>query len=106
MEIQQHDRLLQVLRDEYLQKQVVILFTQWDTENEDEEVTQFRGQLTEIQLTDNEFDEKDLQLIFTLEDSESVEILMEIPKEEADLASHEADKLSIYGTEAELVLEK
>jgi hypothetical protein len=106
MELQQHQRLLQVLQDEYLQKTATVLFTQWDTENEDEEVTRFRGQLTEMQLSDNEFDEKDLQLIFALEDGESVEILMEIPKEEADLAFHEADKLSIYGTEAELVLEK
>jgi len=30
---------------------------------------------------------------------------MEIPSEEADLAANEAGRLSIFGTEAELVLE-
>lgn len=106
MEVHQHHQLIQILTDGYVHKQATILFTQWDTEDGDEEVTQFRGRLTEVQLSDNEFAEKDLQLFFELEDGESVEILMEIPGEEVDLAFHEEGKLSIFGTEAELVLER
>ena len=105
MEIQQHQQLIRVLQEDFLDKLAAILFTQWDTEDGDEEVTQFRGMLTELRLSDNEFGEKDLLLCFSLEDGESVEILMEIPKEEVDLASYEEGRLSIFGTEAELVLE-
>ncbi|MDH4615737.1 hypothetical protein [Brevibacillus sp. AY1] len=106
MEIQRHERLLEVLKEQFAQQEAAFSFTQWDTENEDEEVSQFRGTLTELKLTDNEFDEKDLLLILTAEDGEIVEILMEIPSEEVDLAVWEEGRLSIFGTEAELVLEK
>lgn len=106
MEIQQHERLLHVLNEQFVQQEAACTFTQWDTENEDEEVSQFRATLTASQLSDNEFDEKDLLLVFTAEDGETVEILMEIPSDEVDLAVWEEGRLSIFGTEAELVLEK
>lgn len=106
MEIQQHERLIQRLAEEFQNQAASISFTQWDTESEDEEVTQFKGQLTEIKLSDNEFGEKDLLLLFVMEGEESLEILMEIPGEEVDLASYEEGRLSIFGNEAEIVLEK
>lgn len=106
MEIQKHEQLLQYLTNDFQNKPATILFTQWDTESEDEEVTQFHGALAELKLTDNEFGEKDLLLTFAVEDGESVEILMEIPGEEMDLAAYEEGRLSIFGTEAEIVLEK
>jgi hypothetical protein len=106
MEIQQHEQLIRVLIDEYEKKSASISFTQWDTESEDEEVNQFRGQLVGIKLSDNEFEEKDLLILFSVENDETVEILMEIPGEEVDLATFEEGRLSIFGTEAEIVLEK
>jgi|HigsolmetaAR205D_1030408.scaffolds.fasta_scaffold21067_2 hypothetical protein len=106
MEIQQHQQLIRVLQEDFLDKPAGVHFTQWDTDDEDEEVTQFCGELKELRLTDNEFGEKDLLLLFSLEEGESVEILMEIPKEEEDLAAYADGRLSIFGTEAELVLER
>ncbi|RNB58398.1 hypothetical protein EDM57_06615 [Brevibacillus gelatini] len=107
MDIQQHEQLLRLLVDEFAKQPLSVTFTQWDTESEDdEEVTQFQGQLAEVKLTDNEFAEKDLWLLFVAEDEESVEILMEIPGEEVDLASYADGKLNIFGTEAEIILEK
>ncbi|MFF0830370.1 hypothetical protein ACFYU8_26325 [Brevibacillus sp. NPDC003359] len=106
MDIQQHEQLIQQLA-EYKNQKVSVTFTQWDTESEEEEeVTQFQAQLLEIKLTDNEFEEKDLMLVFTAEDGEEMEILMEIPGDEVDLASYEEDHLRIFGTEAEIVLQK
>ncbi|WNC16950.1 hypothetical protein [Brevibacillus brevis] len=107
MEIEQHAKLMQLLTDEFENRQATITFTQWDTESEDEEeVAQFTGKLVGIKLTDNEFDEKDLLLLFADEEAETVEILMEIPGEEVDLATYVDGRLSIFGTEAEVVLEK
>ncbi|MDF2684122.1 MAG: hypothetical protein K0R47_5312 [Brevibacillus sp.] len=107
MDIQQHERLLRLLTDEFENQVTTITFTQWDTDREDEEEeTQFKGKLTGFKLTDNEFDEKDLLLLFADEEAETVEILMEIPGEEVDLATYEEGRLSIFGTEAEVVLEK
>lgn len=104
MDIQQHERLIRILTDEFHQKTASVSYTQWETEGDDEEVTQFRGQLGHIKLTDNEFGEKDLLLVFIAEDGDEVEILMEIPGEEVDLATYEEGRLSIFGTEAEIVL--
>jgi len=107
MEIQQHAGLLALLQDEFENKLARITFTQWDTEQEDEEEeTRFTSKLVGFQLTDNEFAEKDLLLKFTDEHDEAVEILMELPGEEVDLATFEEGRLAIFGTEAEVVLEK
>ncbi|MDR7317676.1 hypothetical protein [Brevibacillus nitrificans] len=107
MDIQQHERLLRLLTDEFENQMATITFTQWDTDSEDEEEeTQFTGKLVGYKLTDNEFEEKDLLLLFADEEAESVEILMEIPGEEVDLATFENGRLAIFGTEAEVVLEK
>ncbi|MGE7273522.1 hypothetical protein [Brevibacillus panacihumi] len=105
MDIQQHEQLLKILTEEYANKVLTVSYTQWDAEGEDEEETQFRATLASATLTNNEFTEKDLLLVFAAEDGEHIEILMEIPSEEADLAANEAGRLSIFGTEAELVLE-
>ncbi|MGG1660343.1 hypothetical protein [Brevibacillus sp. NRS-1366] len=107
MEIQQHERLLSVLANDFEKQTASITFTQWDTDSEDEEeVTQFQGQLVGVKLSANEFDEKDLLLLFSAENDETVEILMEIPGEEVDLATYQEGRLRIFGTEAEIVLEK
>ncbi|GEB31410.1 MULTISPECIES: hypothetical protein [Brevibacillus] len=107
MDIQQHEQLLRLLTDEFASKTASVTFTQWDTDSEEEEeVTQFQGQLTEVKLTDNEFEEKDLLLVFVSEAEGELEILMEIPGDEVDLATFADGKLSIFGTEAEIVLEK
>lgn len=107
MDIQQHERLLRLLTDEFENKMATVTFTQWDTDSEDEEEeTQLAGKLVGYKLTDNEFEEKDLLLLFADEEAESVEILMEIPGEEVDLATFENGRLAIFGTEAEVVLEK
>ncbi|MFS0554293.1 hypothetical protein [Brevibacillus sp. 179-C9.3 HS] len=106
MDIQQHEQLIQLLA-EYKNQKASVTFTQWDTDSEEEEeVTQFQAELLEIKLTDNEFEEKDLLLVFTTEEGEEMEILMEIPGDEVDLASIEEDSLRIFGTEAEIVLQK
>ncbi|GAA4710581.1 hypothetical protein [Brevibacillus fulvus] len=104
MEIHSHQQLLQLLREQFA-AQAEISFTQWDTEGEDEEETQFHGRLLEVTLTDNQFGEKDLWLQFET-DGDKVEILMELPAEETDLGSVEEEQLRIFGTEAELVLTK
>ncbi|GED66355.1 hypothetical protein BRE01_00570 [Brevibacillus reuszeri] len=107
MEIQQHARLLSILTGDFEKQQATITFTQWDTDSEDdEEVAEFRGQLVGVKLTENEFDEKDLLLLFADEENETVEILMEIPGEEVDLATYNEGRLQIFGTEAEIVLAK
>ncbi|QDS34814.1 hypothetical protein [Brevibacillus brevis] len=106
MDIQQHEQLIQLLA-EYKNHKVSVAFTQWDTDSEEEEeVTQFQAQLLEIKLTDNEFEEKDLLLVFTTAEGEEMEILMEIPGDEVDLASYEEGYLRIFGTESEIVLQK
>jgi len=107
MEIQQHERLLSVLTNDFEKHTASITFTQWDTDSEDEEeVTQFQAQLVGVKLSTNEFEEKDLLLLFAAENDETVEILMEIPGEEVDLATYDEGRLRIFGTEAEIVLEK
>lgn len=107
MDIQQHARLLSLLQDEFENRLATVTFTQWETDQEDEEEeTRFTGKLVGFELTDNEFAEKDLLLKFTDEEDESLEILMEIPGEEVDLATFAEGRLAIFGTEAEVVLEK
>ncbi|NGQ97115.1 hypothetical protein G3578_18405 [Brevibacillus sp. SYP-B805] len=105
MDLNTHHELLDVLTREYLRQEASITFTQWDTESEDEEVTTFRAVLTEIRLTDNEFGEKDLFLLFEA-DGDEVEILMEIPAEESDLGAFAEGRLQIFGLEAEAILER
>jgi len=105
MDIQQHEQLLRILTEEFTKKELTVSYTQWDADGEDEEETQFRATLASATITNNEFTEKDLLLIFAAEDGEHIEILMEIPSEEADLATIDVGRLSIFGTEAELVLE-
>lgn len=106
MEIQQHEQLIQMLA-EYKNQKATVTFTQWDTDSEEEEeVTEFTAKLLECKLADNEFQEKDLLLIFAAEDNDEMEILMEIPGEEVDLASYVDGSLRIFGTEAEIVLQK
>lgn len=107
MDIQKHDQLLRLLTEQFENQPAQITFTQWDTDREDEEEeSQFKGKLTGFKLSDNEFEEKDLLLLFADEEAETVEILMEIPGEEVDLATFADGRLSIYGTESEVVLEK
>lgn len=101
MEIHTHAALLEVLRLEYQDKDAEITFTEWDGDSEDEEVSAFRGRLVDIQLKDNEFDEKDLFLLIEA-DGEELELLMEIPAEEADLGSFAEGCLQIFGTESEV----
>lgn len=106
MEIQNHAALLEILEKTYVNQPVEITYTDWeDEEQEDEEVTTFRGTLLEVKLEDNEFEEKDLTLRFQ-EDEGEVEILMEIPANEQDLGVIEEQLVRIFGTEAELVLAK
>ncbi|ATF12691.1 hypothetical protein HP398_28275 [Brevibacillus sp. HB1.4B] len=106
MDIQQHEQLIQLLA-EYKNQKASVAFTQWDTDSEEEEeVTQFQAELLEVKLTDNEFEEKDLLLVFTTAEGEEMEILMEIPGDEVDLASYEEGHLRIFGTESEIVLQK
>lgn len=105
MDIQTHAQLLRTIEEEFVGKEAQILFTQWDTDDEDEEETGFSAKLLSVALSDNEFGEKDLHLVFD-QDGEQAEILMELPKTEEDLADFENGRLSIYGTEAEIVLTK
>ncbi|QDX93340.1 hypothetical protein EEL32_09350 [Brevibacillus laterosporus] len=106
MEIQNHAALLEILEKTYVNQPVEITYTDWEgDEQEDEEVTTFRGTLLEVKLEDNEFEEKDLTLRFQ-EDEGEVEILMEIPANEQDLGVIEEHLVRIFGTEAELVLAK
>jgi hypothetical protein len=106
MDIHTHDQLLSLLAEQFRDQQVEVHFTQWDGDGEDEEVTQFHGRLTQLDLRDNEFGEKDLQLAFHVDGDQVVEVLMEIPQEEEDLAALIDGRLHIYGTEAEIVLGK
>jgi len=105
MDIQIHQELLKLLQEQYMKQEATITFTQWDNDGEDEEETTFHGTLQSVRLDDNEFGEKDLLLRFQ-SDQDEVEILMELPKEEADLASVEQGSVRIFGTEAELVLQR
>ncbi|WP_139489527.1 hypothetical protein [Brevibacillus dissolubilis] len=105
MDIQQHAQLEEQLGT-FSNTALSITFTQWDAESEDEEeVSEFRATLKEFRITDNEFEEKDLLLVFD-QDGDDVEILMEIPAEEVDLATLDGSQLRIFGTEAEVVLSK
>lgn len=105
MEIHSHEELLKLLQEQFIEQEATVTFTQWDNDGEDEEETIFHGSLQSVRLDDNEFGEKDLLLIFQSNQDE-VEILMEMPKEEADLASAEQGSVRIFGTEAELVLQR
>jgi hypothetical protein len=106
VEIHQHDQLMAVMEEEFRGQAAEVQFTQWDGDGEDEEVTQFRGELIDVRLADNEFGEKDLQLTFAVDGDQVVDILMEIPADEEDLAAFADGRLSIYGTEAEIVLKR
>jgi SpoVK/Ycf46/Vps4 family AAA+-type ATPase len=106
MDIHKHEQLLSLLAEQYRDQQVEVHFTHWDGDGEDEEVTQFQGRLIEMELQDNEFGEKDLQLVFHLDGDQVVEVLMEIPQEEEDLAAWMDGRLHIYGTDSEIVLGK
>jgi hypothetical protein len=105
MDIHSHEQLLQILQ-QFGDKEAEITFTQWEGDDEDEEVTTFHGRLVEVSLQNNEFGEKDLLLHFQADEEQVVEILMEVPKEEADLGSYSEDRLRIFGTEAEIVISK
>ncbi|MBO8163258.1 MAG: hypothetical protein H0Z34_05960 [Brevibacillus sp.] len=104
MELHQHTQLLACLKEAYRDNTVVVTFTQWDGEEEDEQVTQFQGTLSDIVLSDNKFGTKDLQLTFAVDEEQVVEILMELPAEEEDLAFQDEKTLRVFGTEAELVI--
>jgi hypothetical protein len=101
MEIHQHNQLISQLQQYFQGKGMHISYTQWDVDQEDEEVTEFDATLETVTLTDNEFEEKDLLLVFLAGDEE-IEILMEIPKEESNLADFEDNTLRIFGLEAEI----
>ncbi|HZG13952.1 MAG TPA: hypothetical protein VE710_02920 [Candidatus Bathyarchaeia archaeon] len=101
MDIHTHAELLDILQRNYQNQEAEITFTEWDGDSEDETVSTFRGTLLAIQLNDNEFDEKDLLLTIQT-DKEELELLMEIPADEADLGSYEDGRLQIFGTESEV----
>ncbi|WP_126427697.1 hypothetical protein [Brevibacillus marinus] len=104
MELHRHDELVARLREAYLQRPLQVTFTQWEADEEDEQVSRFRATLVDVSLDDNEFGTKDLLLTFQAEAEEVVEILMELPREEVDLAYQDEDCLRLFGTEAELIL--
>lgn len=106
MEIQTHEQLVRILESEFVGVQAQLLFTQWDTDGEDEEESRFAARLLKVEVTDNEFEEKDLLLALENEAGEELELLMELPSVEEDLGSYAEGRLSIFGTEAELVLTK
>lgn len=106
MDFDTHQQLDELLRQHFHEVEAEVTFTQWDGDNEDEEVTQFHGKLVGTSLTDNEFGEKDLLLTFQADGDEMIEILMEVPKEEAELGSFNDNRLHIFGTEAEIVFAK
>ncbi len=105
MEIHTHTELLDILRREYQDQDSEITYTEWDGDSEDEQVSTFRGKLVDIQLKDNEFDEKDLLLLIQ-SDGEELELLMEIPAEETDLGSFAEGRLQIFGTESEVIFKR
>lgn len=105
MDIQSHKQLLDTLQ-QYSAQPLSIIYTQWDSESADEEeVIDFEANLQQFRLTDNEFGEKDLFLVFINGDEET-ELLMEIPAAEEDLGVVEEGQLRLFGTEAELILKK
>lgn len=106
MDIQQHAQLEEQL-NQFTGTALKVTFTQWDADSEDEEeVSEFGATLKEFRISANEFEEKDLLLVFDQE-GDDVEILMEIPAEEVDLANLvDGNQLRIFGTEAEVVLSK
>lgn len=104
LEIHKHDELLKTLEEHFAGQQLGVVFTQWDGDEEEEEVTELTGQLQEWRLSDNEFGEKDLYMRIEAQGEGDVEILMEIPAEEENLAQFGEGRLSIFGTEAELIL--
>ncbi|WP_232699267.1 hypothetical protein [Brevibacillus daliensis] len=106
MEIQNHAELLALLESDFINKPLTVTYTDWEGGDlEDEQVTTFQGTIVEVSISDNEFEEKDLSLRFQTDEGE-VEILMEIPAEESDLANQDEDSFRIFGTEAELILAK
>lgn len=105
MDIHTHQELLDIVTSEYLHKECNFSYTEWDGDAEDEQVSEFRGTLTEVLLTDNEFDEKDLFLRIRSEEEEW-ELLLEVPAEEADLATFVNHALQIFGTESEVTLSR
>ncbi|MET3289982.1 UNVERIFIED_CONTAM: hypothetical protein ABID98_002552 [Brevibacillus sp. OAP136] len=106
MDIQTHAELIRILESEFVGAQAQFIFTQWDTDGEDEEESTFAARLLKVSLSDNEFEEKDLLLTLENEAGEDLELLMELPSVEEDLGSFADGRLSLYGTEAELVLKK
>ncbi|MEJ8545318.1 hypothetical protein Q3F21_08455 [Brevibacillus borstelensis] len=106
MDIHKHDQLLSLMEEHFSKGQIDVQFTQWDGDSDDEEVTQLRGSLTSWKLSDNEFAEKDLLIVLESETEGQVEILMEIPADEENLGVFADERLSVYGTEAELILSR
>ncbi len=106
MEFHTKDELTNLLQKHFSSQPLTVTFTQWEGDEEDEEVTTFHGRLIEFRITDNEFAAHDLLLHFQADEDDVVEILMEIPKVEGDLGTHEGGELRVFGTEAELVLSK
>ncbi len=105
MDIHSYKDLLKTL-DQFLRQPLTVTFTQWDSDYADEEeVIDFTAALKEFKLTDNEFGEKDLLLMFQAEEEE-MEILMEVPAVEEDLGVWEENELRIFGTESELIVKK
>lgn len=106
MEIHRRNDLLAALRESYLDRPLEVTFTQWEgeEEDEDEQVSQFRASLLDVALDKNEFGTYDLLLTFQPAGEEAVEILMELPREEENLAYQDEAGLRLFGTEAELIL--
>lgn len=104
MELHRHEDLLAALKASCLGRPLEVTFTQWEGEEEDEQVSQFRASLLDIALDDNEFGTYDLLLTFQRAEDEVVEILMELPREEENLAYQDEAGLRLFGTEAELIL--
>lgn len=105
MELHKHKEIENTLQ-QFINQVLSVTYTQWDSEEADEEeVIDFNGTLKEVRITDNEFEEKDLFLLFTGDDGE-IELLMEVPAAEEDLGVLEGNQLRIFGTEAEIILTK
>lgn len=105
MEIQTHKEMLNTLQ-QFVDQKLSVTYTQWDSEESDEEeVIDFEGTLKEVKVTDNEFEEKDLFLLFVGDEGE-IELLMEVPAAEEDLGVMEGNQLRIFGTEDEIILKK
>jgi hypothetical protein len=110
MEMKNINKIPDMLREYITDQKVSVTFTQWETDEheEDEAISHFEGYLIECRVAENEFNGMDGAFHFkTDQEEEIIEILMDFPNDDEDIVASVVERtINLFGNESLLRMEK